>query len=169
MVNKCEKMFSIFDRNIVLSSNVYINAITPYDVIHRSNVIGVDDIIENLGRNYFKQSTISVNTVYSFCNPATEEYWYLGRYLIAYQNKKKMNFPGLSCPKIVLLFCNNKVIADEDYGELYFKFRKFLFNDYYNKTTKSVIFVSNIGMLCYPDRPLINRLEVKELKLPLVI
>lgn len=169
MVNKCDKMFSIFDRNIVLSKSAYINAITPYDIVHKSNVIGIDDIMENLGRNYFKLSNMPVNTVYSFCNPTTEEYWYLGKYLIAYQDKKKMNIPGLSCPKIVLLFCNNKVIVNEDYSELYFKFRKFLFSDYYNRNTKSVIFVSNIGVLCYPDRPIINKLELEEIKLPIVI
>lgn len=169
MVNKCNKMFSIFERNIVLSKDVQINAISPYNVIPKSNVIGVEDILENLGKGYFKLNTIPANSIYSYYNPVTEECWYLGKYLVAYQNKKKMNYPGLSCPKIVLLFGNTKVIADENYGELYFKFRKYLFNEYYSRYIKSVTFISDIGILCYPNRPVINKLELEEIKLPIVI
>lgn len=169
MINKCNKMFSIFERNITLSKKTQINAITPYDVIFKSNVIGVDDVVNNAALYCSKLYNLTDSTLLSYCNPATEEWWYVGRYLVAYQDKKKMNFAGISRPRIVILFNDNKAVVDESYGDIYFKFKKLLFKDYFSRVSKSVIFTSDIGVLCYPERPIVNNFDFAEVKLPLVI
>ena len=169
MINKCNKMFSIFGRNVVLSKNTLINAITPYDIIFKSNVITIDDVVDNTRTYYVNLNNIPDNTLYSYCNPTTEEWWYIGKHLVAYQDKKKMNYAGISCPRIVLLFNDCKAIADENYSDFYFKFKKSMFREYFSKVSKSVMFISDIGVLCYPEKPVINNFECTEIKLPLVI
>lgn len=169
MINKCNKMFSIFERNIVLSKKAQINAITPYNVIFKNNVMSIDDVVDNIKTHYVKLGNLPDDILYSYCNPTTEEWWYIGKYLVAYQDKKKMNYAGMLRPRIVLLFNDSKAIADEEYSDFYFKFKKLLFWDSYTKYSRSVIFVSDIGVLCYPERPIINKFECDEVKLPLVI
>ena len=168
MVNKCNKMFSIFERNIVLSKNTRILAITPYDVEFVGNVLGIDDVVDHYKDHYNGLSGLCDSTLSSFHNPNTDEWWYIGRYLVAYENKKT-NF-GMPYPKILLLFSDMRVLVKEDFSDIYFKFKNILFSKYNNKSSKYTTFISNIGYLCYPEKPIVNdKVNMEAIKLPIEI
>lgn len=168
MVNKCNKIFSIFERNIVLSKDSHILAITPYDVKFEGNVLGVDDIVDHYRDHYNGLSGLCNSTLSSFHNPTTDEWWYIGRYLVAYRNKKN-NF-SIPNPEILLLFNDMRVLVKEDYSDIYFKFRNILFSKYNNKSSKYTTFISTIGYLCYPEKPVINSsINMGAVKLPIEI
>lgn len=168
MVNKSNKMFSIFESNIVFSKDTRILAITPYDVKFEGDVLGVDDIVDYYKDHYNGLSGLCDSTLSSFHNPNTDEWWYVGRYLVAYENKKT-NF-GMHYPKILLLFSDTRVLVKEDFSDIYFKFKNILFSKYCSKNNKYTTFISNIGYLCYPEKPIINNeVNMEAIKLPIEI
>lgn len=168
MKNKCNKIYSLFNENIVLSKNTYINAITPYDINEDFRVMGFDDVIDYCIRNYITTQDIKDSKLYSFTNPVTNDWWYVGKYFVAYCNKKATIDPYLSMPKIIMVFGERVLIVDENHLEDYLKFKRVI---YRNKNTKiNVVLTSNIGYLSYPSMATVNRaIDVSEVKLPIVL
>lgn len=168
MKDKCNKIYSLFDENIVLSKNTCINAITPYDIYGDFRVMGFDDVIDYCIRNYIKAQDIKDNKLYSFTNPVTNDWWYLGKYFVAYCNKKATIDPYLSMPKIIMVFGERISIVDENHLDDYLKLKGVIFR---NKNTKiNIILTSNIGYLSYPSMATVNRaINVSELKLPIIL
>lgn len=168
MKNKCNKIYSLFNENIVLSKNTYINAITSYDINEDFRVMGFDDVIDYCIRNYITTQDINDSKLYSFTNPVTNDWWYVGKYFVAYCNKKATIDPYLSMPKIIMVFGERVLIVDENHLEDYLKFKRVI---YRNKNTKiNVVLTSNIGYLSYPSMATVNRaIDVSEVKLPIVL
>lgn len=168
MKNKCNKIYSLFDENIVLSKNTYINAITPYDIYEDFRVMGFDDVIDYCIRNYITTQDINDSKLYSFTNPVTNDWWYVGKYFVAYCNKKATIDPYLSMPKIIMVFGERVLIVDENHLEDYLKFKRVI---YRNKNAKiNVVLTSNIGYLSYPSMATVNRaIDVSKVKLPIVL
>lgn len=168
MKNKCNKIYSLFDENIVLSKNTYINAITPYDIYEDFRVMGFDDVIDYCIRNYITTQDINDSKLYSFTNPVTNDWWYVGKYFVAYCNKKATIDPYLSMPKIIMVFGERVLIVDENHFEDYLKFKRVI---YRNKNAKiNVVLTSNIGYLSYPSMATVNRaIDVSKVKLPIVL
>lgn len=168
MKNKCNKIYSLFDENIVLSKNTCINAITPYDIYGDFRVIGFDDVIDYCIRNYITAQYINDSKLYSFTNPVTNDWWYVGKYFVAYCNKKETIDPYLSMPKIIMVFGERVSIVDEKYLENYLKFKKVAYK--YKDAKIDIILTSNIGYLSYPSMATVNRsINKSEIKLPIVL
>lgn len=168
MKNKCNKIYSLFDENIVLSKNTYINAITPYDIYGDFRIMGFDDVIDYCIRNYITAQDINDSNLYSFTNPVTNDWWYVGKYFVAYCTKKATIDPYLSMPKIIMVFGERVSIVDENHFEDYLKFKRVICR---NKNAKiNVVLTSNIGYLSYPSMATVNRaIDVSEVKLPIVL
>ena len=168
MKDKCNKIYSLFNENIVLSKNTCINAITPYDIYGDFRVMGFDDVIDYCIRNYITAQDIKDSKLYSFTNPVTNDWWYLGKYFVAYCNKKATIDPYLSMPKIIMVFGERVSVVDENHLNDYLKLKRVIFR---NKNAKiNIILTSNIGYLSYPSMATVNRaINVSELKLPIVL
>lgn len=168
MKDKCNKIYSLFNENIVLSKNTCINAITPYDIYGDFRVMGFDDVIDYCIRNYITAQDIKDNKLYSFTNPVTNDWWYLGKYFVAYCNKKATIDPYLSMPKIIMVFGERVSVVDENHLDDYLKLKRVL---YRNKNAKiNIMLTSNIGYLSYPSMATVNSsINVSEIKLPIVL
>ena len=168
MKDKCNKIYSLFNENIVLSKNTCINAITPYDIFDDFRVMGFDDVIDYCIRNYITAQGIKDNKLYSFTNPVTNDWWYLGKYFVAYCNKKATIDPYLSMPKIIMVFGERVSVVDENHLDDYLKLKRVL---YRNKNAKiNIMLTSNIGYLSYPSMATVNNsINVSEIKLPIVL
>ena len=168
MKDKCNKIYSLFNENIVLSKNTCINAITPYDIYGDFRVMGLDDVINYCIRNYITAQDIKGSKLYSFTNPVTNDWWYLGKYFAAYCNKKATIDPYLSMPKIIMIFGERVSVVDENHLDDYLKLKRVL---YRNKNAKiNIMLTSNIGYLSYPSMATVNNgINVSEIKLPIVL
>ena len=168
MKDKCNKIYSLFNENIVLSKNTCINAITPYDIYGDFRVMGFDDVIDYCIRNYIRAQDIKDSKLYSFTNPVTNDWWYLGKYFVAYCNKKATIDPYLSMPKIIMVFGERVSVVDENHLDDYLKLKTVL---YRNKNAKiNIMLTSNIGYLSYPSMATVNSgINVSEIKLPIVL
>ena len=168
MKDKCNKIYSLFNENIVLSKNTCINAITPYDIYGDFRVMGLDDVIDYCIRNYITAQYIKDSKLYSFTNPITNDWWYLGKYFVAYCNKKETFDPYLSMPKIIMVFGERVSVVDENHLDDYLKLKRVL---YRNKNAKiNIMLTSNIGYLSYPSMATVNSsINVSEIKLPIVL
>ena len=168
MKDKCNKIYSLFNENIVLSKNTCINAITPYDIYGDFRVMGFDDVIDYCNRNYITAQDIKDSKLYSFTNPVTNDWWYLGKYFVAYCNKKATIDPYLSMPKIIMVFGERVSVVDEKHLDDYLKLKRVL---YRNKNAKiNIMLTSNIGYLSYPSMATVNSgINISEIKLPIVL
>ena len=168
MKDKCNKIYSLFNENIVISKNTCINAITPYDIYGDFRVMGFDDVIDYCIRNYITAQYIKDSKLYSFTNPVTNDWWYLGKYFVAYCNKKATIDPYLSMPKIIMVFGERVSVVDENHLDDCLKLKRVL---YRNKNAKiNIMLTSNIGYLSYPSMATVNSgINVSEIKLPIVL
>nr|DAW35377.1 MAG TPA: hypothetical protein [Caudoviricetes sp.] len=167
---KCNNIYSLFDRNIVLSEDTCINAITPYHIKTAFTVMGFDDVITYFSNNYTSIYTINNGILNSFTNPATNEWWYVGKYFMAYCNKKSMNFPGLSVPEIIMVYGGKVAIVDEKHLDDYLKFKGLIYKYCKNDSKVNIILTSHIGYLSYPSKAIVNHaVDTSEVKLPIVL
>lgn len=130
--------------------------------------MGFDDVIDYCIRNYITVHGIKDSKLYSFTNPVTNDWWYLGKYFVAYCNKKAMIDPYLSMPKIIMVFGERVSVVDENHLDDYLKLKRVICR---NKNAKiNIMLTSNIGYLSYPSMATVNNsINVSEIKLPIVL
>lgn len=173
MQNKCNKIYSLFTNGVVLSKGTVINAITPYEVVFRANVLGIEDIVSYFKDKYICIQNIPSNTLYLYTNPATQESWYFGRQLIAYCSKKVKNYYGDSVPTILAVFNSSNIVLKGGNIDLYLKIKDVLTFTAYTcskQFSMGIISVNDIGYLSYPDRAIVNNgINSSGVKLPIQI
>lgn len=150
MKNKCNMMYVLFEHNIVMSSKSIFNAITPYNVTFKGNVFSIEDIFKRFKSNYIRLGDLPYDSLQSYTNPTSEEWWYIGRNLIAYK-KGDDEFP-----KIKMLFSGSTVVVDKNWIESYFKYKSYLDTGNPSSYCTSFFVVNTIGNLCYPTKVSIN-------------
>lgn len=173
MQNKCNKIYSLFTNGVVLSKDTVINAITPYEVIFRANVLGIEDIVAHFKDKYSCIQNIPSSTLYLYTNPATQESWYFGKNLIAYCDEKVKNYYGDTVPTILAVFNSSTIVLKGGNIDLYLKIKDALtYTTYLHSKSFSmgIISVNDIGYLSYPDRAVVNNsINSSSVKLPLQI
>lgn len=82
MKNKCDKMYAIFLKDVVISDNILLNAINSFNVHDEGRVLTIDDVCK------YARKTLSdhYNDDYMMLlkNDLTGEQWYLSYNIVAY-------------------------------------------------------------------------------------
>lgn len=82
MKNKCEKMYAIFMKDVVVSDNILLNAITGFNIHDEGRVLTVDDVCKYAKKrlsNHYNDDYMML-----LKNDLTGEQWYLSYNIIAY-------------------------------------------------------------------------------------
>lgn len=109
MINKMNKLYAIFDEDVVLSKNGIINAITGMDIVKTVEVASERDIINFLRSGSDRRNNIYMTQLYKFELTAREKSYYVNNMLIATQEKSLL-------PEIKLLqFCDKALITSWDF------------------------------------------------------
>ena len=139
MINKINRIYSIFNEDVVISANTRINAIEGYDVINKGEVLSLYDVIDLTKNNL---NLISKCDLYLYENPASGEKWYIGRNLIAHLTG------GFGHPVIEALYDVNTLLVNSIYDIA--KYKELFAN------MSHIEIVRNIGMLSYPNSVRLN-------------
>lgn len=161
MQNKVNYIYTIFNRDIVISNKVLINALQGYKVKKIAEVLSVKDIIDEFltKLKISKIPSLPLDVFYEFENPLTKETWFIGKYLIAHSKNEQV-------PRIILVAVNSVIIVQniQDYIAW-----KPILSDYYSILHLTVVNHS-IGFLSTPHQVSINdSLSLYNVKLPYVI
>ena len=158
MIEKCNKIYSIFDEDILISDNIKFNAIQGYNIVDICNVGGVEDVIKWFRVNNKGPEDISSYEVYRFINPVKGYEWYISNNFIAHKDNSKYH----KNPSIKAFFYNDTAIIDS--FDTLFTF-KYLLGIYTN-----VKRVSRVGYLSTPHSAVINyaRTDFTRIKLPYI-
>lgn len=158
MIEKCNKIYSIFNEDILVTDNIKFNAIQGYDIVDVCNVGGVEDIIAWFRTNNKSHKDILYYEVYRFINPVKDCEWYISNNFIAYKGSSEYH----KNPIIKAFFYSNTAIID-DFDTL-FTFKYFL------STCVNVKRVSRVGYLSTPHSAVINyaRTDFTRIKLPYI-
>lgn len=159
MIEKCNKIYSIFNEDILVTNNIRFNAIQGYDIVDICNVGGVEDVIAWFRTNNKGTGDIPSYEVYRFINPVKDCEWYINNYFIAY----KYNSEYHKNPSIKAFFYNNTAIIDN--FDTLFTFKYLL------STRANVKRVSRVGYLSTPHEAVINyaRTDFTKIKLPYIV
>ena len=159
MIEKCNKIYTIFTEDILVTDNIKFNAIQGYDIVDVCNVGGVEDVIAWFRTNNKSPKGISSYEVYRFINPVKDCEWYINNHFIAYKGNSEYH----KNPIIKAFFYNSTAIID-DFDAL-FTFKYFL------STCANVKRVSKIGYLSTPHSAVINyaRTDFTRIKLPYIV
>lgn len=148
MINKVEKIYTIFDKSVVFSEDDRLNAVIGYDVEHKPEVLSVDDVISYILNKVEGLAYVPYNAFYVFTNPLAEEQWYINSRIIAVKDKRSY------LPEIQLLYSN-------DYGTALAYDIKALYTFRQLVQPYSVRFTT-IGKLSYPDKVTLNYTSTTE-------
>ena len=159
MIEKCNKIYSIFNEDILISDNIKFNAIQGYDIVDVCNVGGVEDVIAWFRINNERPKDIHYYEVYRFINPVKDCEWYINNHFIAYKGNSKY----YRNPIIKAFFYNSTAIIDK--FDTLFTFKHFL------STCDNVKRVSKIGDLSTPHSAVINYAitDFTKIKLPYIV
>ena len=159
MIEKCNKIYSIFNEDILVTDNIKFNAIQGYNIVDICNVGGVEDVIKWFRTNNKGPEDIPSYDVYRFINPVKDCEWYINNHFIAYKGSSKY----YEHPRIKAFFWNSTAIIDS--FDTLFTFKYFLC-----KCT-DVKRVYTIGYLSTPHSAVINyaRTDFTKIKLPYII
>lgn len=142
MINKVEKIYTVFDRSVAFSEDDILNAVIGYDVEPRLDVLSVDDVISYILNEIDGLAYVPHNVFYVFTNPLTEKRWYINDRIIAVKDKYSY------LPEIQLLYSEDyKTALVHDVEDLY-TFRRLVCP--YN------VRITTIGKLSYPNRVNLN-------------
>lgn len=156
MIEKCNKIYSIFNEDILVTNNIKFNAIQGYNIVDVCNVGGVEDVIAWFRIN---KRTVYIPSyiVYRFINPVKDCEWYINNHFIAYKDNSKYH----KDPSIKAFFYNNTAIID-DFDTL-FTFKYLL------STCVNVKRVSRVGCLSTPHRVGFASRDFAKIKLPFIV
>ena len=159
MIEKCNKIYSIFTEDILVTNNIKFNAIQGYDIVDVCNVGGVEDVITWFRTNNKSPKDIHSYEVCRFINPVKDCEWYINNHFIAYKDNSEYH----KNPSIKAFFYNNTAIIDN--FDTLFTF-KYLLN-----TCDNVKRVYKIGYLSTPHKAVINyaRRDFTKIKLPYIV
>lgn len=159
MIEKCNKIYSIFNEDILVTDNIKFNAIQGYDIVDVCNVGGVEDVIAWFRTNNKNPKDIPHYEVYRFINPVKDCEWYISNHFIAY----KGNSENYECPRIKTFFYNGTAIID-DFNTL-FTFRYFLYE------CANIKRVYKVGYLSTPHKAVENYIntDFTKIKLPYIV
>ena len=159
MIEKCNKIYSIFNEDILVTNNIKFNAIQGYDIVDVCNVGGVEDVIAWFRTNNMGTGDIPSYEVYRFINPVKDCEWYINNHFIAYKGNSKYH----KNPSIKAFFYNNTAIIDN--FDTLFTFKYLL------SACDNVKRVSKIGYLSTPHEAVINyaRTDFTKIKLPYIV
>ena len=158
MIEKCNKIYSIFNEDILVTNNIKFNAIQGYDIVDICNVGGVEDVIAWVRTHTNSPEDIPSYKVYRFINPVKDCEWYINNHFIAYKDSSKC----YGHPIIKAFFYNNTAIID-DFDTL-FTFKYFLHE------CANIKRVHKVGYLSTPHNAVINyvRTDFTRIKLPYI-
>lgn len=158
MIEKCNKIYSIFNEDILISDNIKLNAIQGYDIVDVCNVGGIEDVIAWFRTNNKSSNDIPSYKVYRFINPVKDCEWYINNHFIAYKGNSYYKNPSIKA-----FFYNNTAIIDN--FDTLFTFKYLL------STCANVKRVGKIGYLSTPHEAVINyaRTDFTKIKLPYIV
>lgn len=158
MNKKVNKLYTVFTDAVVISDNVYLNAIEGYDVIDKEQIMTNGDLAIIIGNNNLFGS-IAQNEIYKFTNPLTSELWFLSNYFIAYSRGEEYT------PEILLVVTKDTCIV-KSINVLY-NFRSAL------RKVQNIKIVHSLGLLSNPSQVYLNacwgNYKCDKIKLPVVI
>ena len=159
MIEKCNKIYSIFNEDILVTDNIKFNAIQGYDIVDVRNVGGVEDVIAWFRTNNKMTEDIHSYEVYRFINPIKGYEWYISNHFIACKGSSEYH----KNPSIKAFFYYNTAIIDN--FDTLFIFKHLL------STYTNVKRVSRIGYLSTPHSVVINyaRTDFTRIKLPYIV
>ena len=159
MIEKCNKIYSIFNEDILLSDNIKFNAIQGYNIVDICNVGGVEDVIKWFRVNNKRPNDILSYEVYRFINPRKGYEWYISNHFIAYKGSSEY----CEHPIIMAFFCNSTAIIDA--FDTLFTFECFLCE------CTNIKRVYKIGYLSTPHKAVVNyaRTDFTRIKLPYIV
>ena len=159
MIEKCNKIYSIFNEDILLSDNIKFNAIQGYDIVDICNVGDVEDVIAWFIINNKRTRDIPPYEVYRFINPVKDCEWYINNNFIAYKYSSKY----LEDPVIKAFYYNDTAIIDN--FDTLFTFKYFLCE------CTNVKKVHKIGYLSTPHKAVVNYTSTNftKIKLPYIV
>lgn len=159
MIEKCNKIYSIFKEDILITNNIRLNAIQGYDIVDVCNVGDTEDVIKWFRNHYKSPKNIHSYEVYRFINPVKGCEWYISNYFIAYKGSSEY----YKYPSIKALFYNSTAIID-DFDTL-FSYRYLL------SECTNVKRVYKVGYLSTPHKAVINYIgtDLIGIKLPYYI
>lgn len=159
MIEKCNKIYSIFNEDILVTNNIKFNAIQGYDILDVCNVGGVEDVIAWFKTHNHSPEDISSYKVYRFINPVKDCEWYISNNFIAY----KSNSEYYKHPRIKAFFYNSTAIIDT--FDTLFTFKYFL------STCANVKRVGRVGYLSTPHKAVTNyvKTDFTRIKLPYIV
>lgn len=158
MIEKCNKIYSIFNEDILVTNNIKFNAIQGYDIVDICNVGGVEDVIVWFRTNNKSPKDIPYYEVYRFINPVKDCEWYINNNFIAYKDHPEYH----KNPVIKAFFYGSTAIIDN--FDTLFTFKYFL------STCANVKRVGRVGYLSTPHEAIINytRIDFTKIKLPYI-
>lgn len=158
MIEKCNKIYSIFNEDILVTDNIKFNAIQGYDIVDVCNVGGVEDVIAWFRTNNKSLKDIPSYEVYRFINPVKDCEWYISNHFIAYKD----SYEYIKNPIIKAFFYNNTAIIDDFDTQFTFM--------YLLSVCANVKIVSRVGYLSTPHEAVINyaRTDFTKIKLPYI-
>lgn len=157
MIEKCNKIYSIFNEDVLVTNNIKFNAIQGYDIVDVCNVGGVEDVIAWFRTNNKRTGDMPSCKVYRFINPVKDCEWYINNHFIAYKGNSEKN------PRIKAFFYNNTAIIDN--FDTLFTFKYLL------SICANVKRVSGVGYLSTPHDAVINYAitDFTKIKLPYIV
>lgn len=158
MNNKVDKLYALFQEDVVFSANDRINAILGYDVINMGNALSIQDALHSLDNENLYLDTSS-DVLYKYTNPLNNTVWLFGGNIIAVKGG------GDSLPVIRALYSK-----ESDYAivtELNFLCSVW---NFLNKT-KNIRIVPVIGYLSTPHCAILSSTppKIKKVKLPFFV
>ena len=158
MIEKCNKIYSIFNEDILVTDNIKFNAIQGYDIVDVCNVGGVEDVIAWFRTNRRSPKDILSYEVCRFINPVKDCEWYISNHFIACKDNSEYH----KNPSIKAFFYNDTAIIDN--FDTLFTFKYLL------STCANVKRVSSVGYLSTPHKAEINyaRTDFTKIKLPYI-
>ena len=158
MIEKCNKIYSIFNEDILVTNNIKFNAIQGYDIVDVCNVGGVEDVITWFRVNNKRPKDILYYEVYRFINLIKGYEWYISNHFIAYKGSSEY----YEHPRIKAFFYSNTAIIDA--FDTLFTFEYFLCE------CTDVKRVYKIGYLSTPHKAVVNYASTNftKIKLPYI-
>lgn len=161
MIDKSNKVYSIFSSDVIVTNDKRINAVMGYDVKEKANVASYRDVIEWFKRNKFGINNVPPSRMYLFTNPIGNESWYVGNHILAHY-KERTDWLNKKQPQIIaFVYRPVLVVTDLDTVVKY----KELFGN-----ITSINLDYEIGYLSTPHKAFINSdVNSNIIKIPLRI